>query len=119
MRRTKLGDLLKNFRIENGMLLKEMAGKLHVESSLLSAVECGKKKFPNVWYERFEKNLGFNDEQMKNLKEAVAETSKTLELNFTNSNSVNQRLAVCFARNFDYIDENTAKKICNILEEKK
>lgn len=120
MKRTEIGDFLKKLRIEkNGMLLKEMAEMLNVKSSFLSAVECGNKKFPSKWFKIFETEMQLSDEQMKDLKEAVAESNNAIELNFKNSSSINQQLAIKFARNFDYIDDDTAKKICNLLEKKK
>lgn len=120
MNRTKIGEFLKNLRIDkNRMLLKEMADILCVKSSFLSAVESGKKKFPSKWYEIFKHEMKLNDNQMKDLKEAVIETNNTIEICFSNSSMINQQLAIKFARNFDYIDENTAKKICVLLDKKK
>ena len=42
----------KKLRIDNNQILKDMAGLLNVSSSYLSAVENGKRKIPDEWYDR-------------------------------------------------------------------
>lgn len=49
---TQLGTFLKNLRLDSGELLKEMAEKLNVSSSFLSAVENGKRDIPESWYKK-------------------------------------------------------------------
>lgn len=49
---TSFGKFARRLRIENGELLKDMAAKLDVTSSYLSAVEHGKKRVPDVWQEQ-------------------------------------------------------------------
>jgi len=46
---TRLGRFLKKLRIDNGEILKNMADKFNVTASYLSAVENGKRAFPNEW----------------------------------------------------------------------
>ena len=41
---TEIGKFLRRYRIDNGLLLKDMAGKVGVTSAYLSAVENGKKR---------------------------------------------------------------------------
>lgn len=41
---TPIGKFLRKLRIDTGEILKDMAEKLHVSPSFLSAVENGKKK---------------------------------------------------------------------------
>lgn len=120
MKRTRIGDYLKMLRIaNNGILLKDMADALGVTSSFLSAVEVGKKKFPNEWYEVLKKEYKLSEEEMKDMKEAVAETNKSIELSFDDASLFTQKLAVSFARNIDYVDEETAEKVCKLLEKKR
>ena len=46
---TPIGKFLRKLRIDTGEILKDMAEKLHVSPSFLSAVENGKKKMPSTW----------------------------------------------------------------------
>jgi transcriptional regulator with XRE-family HTH domain len=43
---TQLGIFLRKLRLDRGEILKDMAIKLNVSSSFLSAVENGKKRIP-------------------------------------------------------------------------
>ena len=58
-------------------------------------------------------NLAAN--QMEELKTAVIESSDVVELNMSNVSFENRQLAVSFARKFDSLDEETSRKIINIL----
>ena len=46
---TSIGRFLKKLRIDRGEILKDMAEKLDVTVSFLSAVENGKKHMPSAW----------------------------------------------------------------------
>lgn len=46
---TPFGKFLRKLRIDQGELLKDMAEKLQVTASYLSAVEVGKKAVPSAW----------------------------------------------------------------------
>ena len=45
---TPIGKFLRKLRIDTGEILKDMAEKLHVSPSFLSAVENGKKKIKSI-----------------------------------------------------------------------
>ena len=53
--------------------------------------------------------------QMEELKTAVIESSDVVELNMSNVSFENRQLEVSFARKFDSLDEETSRKIFNIL----
>ena len=50
----EFGKLLRKIRIDNGEILKDMADKLEMTSSYLSAIECGKRNIPNNLIPRLE-----------------------------------------------------------------
>jgi len=116
---TSVGRLLRKLRIDNGEILKTMADKLGVSSAFLSAVENGKKKMPESWYEKLEVIYSFSDDEKRALHQAVAESSDTVELVIKNASSANRNLAISFARQFDSIDDETSKKIIAILNKKR
>ena len=112
---TCVGRFLRKLRIDRGEILKTMAETLGVSSAFLSAVENGKKKFPDAQLEKMEDYYSLTVNQMEELKTAVIESSDVVELNMSNVSFENRQLAVSFARKFDSLDEETSRKIINIL----
>lgn len=116
---TSVGKFLRKLRIDNGEILRDMAKKLDVSSAFLSAVENGKKKVPDTWLPKLKTAYSLTSQQMDEMKTAIAESSDTVELNVRNASAANRRLAVSFARQFDTLDEETAKKLFDILKSHK
>ena len=112
---TRIGDFLRSLRMENGELLKTMAEKLEVSSAFLSAVENGKKKMPVLWEEKLSSLYHLSNQQLNDFQKAIADTNNTIELNLENVSSQNRDLALLFARHFDSIDDETSKRIIDIL----
>ena len=117
--RTKIGDFLRNLRMNNCQLLKDMAETLNVSSAFLSAVENGKKCHPDSWYPVLKKNYNLSDDSMEDLKQAALESQKAVSINLRNSSEYNRQLAVSFARKFDDIDEDTSNRIMELLNDMK
>ena len=84
---TSIGRFLRKLRIDQGEILKDMAEKLNVTVSFLSAVENGKKKMPTAWNKKIcDVALG------------------------------RRELAVSFARKFTEIDDSQVEEINRILQ---
>ena len=113
---TQIGDFLRSLRMENGELLKTMAEKLEVSSAFLSAVENEKKKMPASWEEKLSVIYHLSQQQIFNFQEAIADTNQAIELNLENTSSPNRELALSFARHFDSLDEETSKRIMEMLQ---
>lgn len=116
---TSVGLFLRKMRIGKDEILRDMARKLDVSSAFLSAVENGKKKIPEAWIPKLEEYYDLSPEQMEELRNAVMESSKTVSLNIENASAENRELAISFARHFDALDAETAKKILTILKKAK
>lgn len=114
---TSLGKFLRKLRIDNGEILKDMAEKLNVTVSFLSAVENGKKRMPPTWNTRICSLYALDNQQQSELSAAIAETEDALEMDFHGVASGNRELAVSFARKFAMFDENQLASIKKILEE--
>lgn len=115
---TEIGSYLRKLRIEKREILKDMAEHLGVSSAFLSAVENGKKRMPNSWYQKLSEIYSLNDIQLGKLKQAVLESSDNVELNIHNASETNKQLAISFARQFDSIDERTSNQILEILRKR-
>lgn len=116
---TALGDYLRKLRISNREILKDMAERLGVTSSFLSAVENGKKKIPASWNEKLQQLYSLSQTDMEDLNKAIMESSDIVELNIKNSTASSRELAIYFARQFDSMDEETSKELLSVLQRKR
>lgn len=112
---TSLGKFLRKVRLDYGEILKNMADRLNVSSAFLSAVENGKKRMPDTWYEKLKDNYSLSEEQIEDLIQADFESRESLEISLSDVSVDKQRLAISFARQFDSLDEETSQRIINIL----
>ena len=113
---TSLGKFLRKIRIDHGEVLKDMADKLGVTASYLSAVETGKKRMPSSWNNRMCELYDFNQEQTAEFTKAVAETESKIELDLSKATDSQRELAVSFARKFTDFDERQMQKFFDLLK---
>lgn len=64
---TDFGKFCRKLRIDNDEFLKDMAGKIGVTSSYLSAVEQGKRKMPSEWAKKITGAYALTDSQQREL----------------------------------------------------
>ena len=112
---TSLGKFLRKLRIDIGETLRDMADKLSVSSAFLSAVENGKKKMPESWFAKIESMYNLTSEQMDEFRKAELESRESIELHIQGIPAQNRDLAIAFARSFDALDAETARKIKLLL----
>lgn len=116
---TSIGKFLRKVRIDHEEILKDMAEKLGVSSAFLSAVENGKKKMPETWFEKLKSIYSFSAEQAEELQKAIIDTNDMIEINLQNASDNSRTLAISFAREFDSLDDETSEKILKILKRRK
>ena len=116
---TSIGTFLRRLRIEKNEILKDMAENLGVSSAFLSAVENGKKKFPETWTKKLQEIYALSPEKVDELKDAVMKSAPVVETNIEGASEPARQLAVTFARNFDSIDDEMREKIMKILTKNK
>ena len=112
---TSVGKFLRKVRIDNNEILADMADKLGVSPSFLSAVENGKKKVPVGWSVKICELYKLDDNQSENLDQAIAETELSYEIDLSGVTKQNREIAVSFARKFATMDEEQIEKIKRIL----
>lgn len=103
---TEFGKLLKKIRIDCGELLYNMAKKLEVSSSFLSAVENGTKPVPLDWPQRIGNLYGLDSKTVQALTTAADETAKQIRIQLDNANPKQRSLAMAFARRFDSFEQD-------------
>jgi transcriptional regulator with XRE-family HTH domain len=112
---TSIGKFFRKLRIDEGEILKDMAEKLGVSVSFLSAVENGKKRMPSAWNKKICDIYHLTEEQRKAFTTSVAETEDAIEMSFIGQSLQNRELAVSFARKFSDINDMQAEAIRRIL----
>ena len=114
---TELGKYLKRYRIDNGLLLKDMAAELNITPAYLSAIENGKRT-PTV---DFVKNIGyafcFDENNVKDLMDAYYKTINTIIINTNSANDRQINLGLVFARKIGSLSDEQIFQIYQILHD--
>ncbi len=116
---TKFGEFMRILRIRKNILMKDTADALNVKTPFLSAVENGKKKIPSDWYEKISTIYDLSYEDKKELSIAIEESADMIKINLLNCDNSQKNLAFQFQRSFSNLDEETTKKIIELLNKEK
>ncbi|MEH7223840.1 helix-turn-helix domain-containing protein [Bacillus sp. JJ1566] len=113
------GKFCRKLRIDNGELLKDMATKLGVTSSYLSAVENGKRNVPHEWIEKISVLYSLSAVESNELRQAVRDSQKVIKVDFEGFNSEDKDTFMALAREFKGLDDSDKNLIKTILQKKK
>lgn len=112
---SSFGKFTRKLRIDNMELLKDMAEKLEVTTSYLSAVEMGKRNIPSSWKEIIAQGYSLDKQQIEAMDEAIYNSQQTLKLKLTSYNEEDKNLMLAFARKFDELESEEKDSIKKIL----
>lgn len=112
---TKFGKFSRKLRIENGELLKDMADRLQVSSSYLSAVEVGKRTAPIKWASAIRDIYSLSESDYEELLNSIDESRDEVIFNLSGLQERDQDIILSFARKFDSLNEVEKEKIKKIL----
>jgi len=112
---TGLGKLLRKLRIDRGEVLKDMADKLGVTPSYLSAVETGKRNVPKEWIKIIGKEYDLSTAQREELEQLAYEAKRQIKIDLQVLEYNEKNLVLSFARKFKSLNEDDKKQILNIL----
>lgn len=112
---TAFGKALRNLRMDKGELLKEMAVKIGVTSSYLSAVEVGKRNIPDGWIDKIADEYNLSAREVKHLRDAAAASVTQVRIDLVGANASERDLACAFAREFNDLTQEQHKAILRIL----
>lgn len=113
---TEFGRFLRKYRIDCGELLKDMADKLGVTSSYLSAIESGKRNIPGDWVDKIAGLYNLDLVEKDQLAEAASNSIKSITMNIQKSKASRRETALLFARQFEDVDESTILTIRDLLK---
>lgn len=114
---SELGKFLRKLRIDCGEVLFDMAEKLGVSSSFLSAVENGKKRMPSRWNEILPDIYSFSVEKRKTFTNAVAASENGIEIDFRDMGMERRRLGVALAREIRTLPQEKMSQLRRMLME--
>lgn len=115
---TNFGKELRKLRIDNDELLKNMADKLGVTISYLSAVEHGKREVPDDWIDTISELYQLSDAEKDNLEDLAYMSKNKVSIDLLEVNDKKKNTALAFARKFDNLSDEEINKINKILNNK-
>lgn len=113
---TELGKYLKKLRIDESETIANMAEKLEVSSSFLSAIEVGKKNLPDTMADKLHEAYDFDDTQKKEFYEARSITNNKVEISLEEGDSMRNSLALSFGWKIANLSQEQIDEIKEILE---
>lgn len=115
---TKFGEFMRVLRIKHHEIMGNIADMLGVSLPFLSAVENGKRNVPADWVDKIVSHYNLSPEDTQELLEAIEQSKTQIKLDLKSSEFFQRTAALQFARSFDNMDEDTAKRIIELLEGK-
>jgi HTH-type transcriptional regulator, competence development regulator len=116
---TDFGKELKMIRVEKDEISADMAGKLDIAPSLLSAIETGARKIPVGFVDKLAKTYGLKEEEVKHLKELEDQGERNaVQINFRllEGNDLAKQTALVLAEKIQDLSPEQCKKILSIME---
>ncbi|MBQ3425534.1 MAG: helix-turn-helix transcriptional regulator [Clostridia bacterium] len=113
---TPFGKKLKIFRIERGEIIYDMAQKLGVSSSYISAIETGKRKIPETFLSKLQQCYKLNSSEYESFKQAAEKSISSITMNFNTASDAQKDLALSFAKKFDRLDKKTIEEINQLMK---
>ncbi|RNB90145.1 XRE family transcriptional regulator [Brevibacillus nitrificans] len=113
---TSFGKFCRKLRIDNEELLKDMASKLGVTSSYLSAVENGKRNVPQEWLQVISEIYDLSEQQFSELQKGIEESQTVIKFDLKDFSNEKKDILVAFAREHKRLESNDLEKILKILQ---
>jgi len=112
---TEFGQFLRKLRIDCNEFLKDMADKLGVTSSYLSAVETGKRNVPDDWVDKIGQLYELDMMEQDALRVAATNSARSITMDLSSTQPKRKETALLFARQFDEVDDSVLMDIRNLL----
>ncbi len=114
---TNFGKELRKLRISTGELIRDMAAKLQVTASYLSAVETGKRQIPENWVAAISELYSLSESDRAKLQSAADASALSVKISLSGADAKRRQTAVLFAREFADLDEEKLEQIRMLLSE--
>ncbi|MBQ0009542.1 MAG: helix-turn-helix domain-containing protein [Ruminococcus sp.] len=114
---TEFGKLLRIIRINSGDNSKDMAEKLRLSPSYLSAIENGKRNIPIGLERSLCEQYPLSDSDREKLRQAMMDSSEVIKINLTEFGEKKQQLILAITQ--DDLSEEAVDKLYNLVFKKK
>ncbi|MCQ2770477.1 MAG: helix-turn-helix domain-containing protein [Clostridia bacterium] len=112
---TEFGRYLRIIRINIGDSARDMAKKLMLSPSYLSAIENGKRNIPIDFEKQLIEAYNLSEKDKENLRRAILNSSDTIRINLTEYAEKKQRLLMAIVG--DEIGADAIDKMVGMLDE--
>jgi len=114
------GKFCRFLRIEHDEVLRDMAEKLGVSSSYLSAVENGKRVIPPSWRDKIIGLYSLTSDEVDELDEVIYKSQQEMKIsiNLNRFSDTDRDELMAFARRYDKLDENTKTSLKELFGKK-
>lgn len=113
---TKFGKELRKLRIDEDVTIHDMAKKLNISISYLSAIEAGKRKIPDGMTEKIISYYHLNKERGEELRMAAIESSKEIEIDVSQITNEQRNLIYALSRKINEMSDEDCLKILDKLK---
>ena len=112
---TSLGKRLRKIRIDNDEITLNMAEKLGISISYLSAIEHGKRNIPNDFIQKLFDKYQLSEEMKTLIQKDVVDYSGEMKLIISQMNEQQQELSLLYARKINKLNDKQIKKMRRFL----
>jgi len=111
---TNLGKSLRIIRINAGDSMRDMAKKLDLSVSYLSAIENGKRNVPSNFEEKVLAKYNLNKEETKEFKNAVDSSINKIKVDVDHLSEDKKKILLALKNNT--LDDSAISKMCEIID---
>lgn len=112
---TEFGRLLREWRHERGMLLRQMADELGWTSAYISAIETGRKPITDKFLATIIEYCAADEGLAQRMKEAAKNSPVRAQIDLMDASSEDRRLVAQFARRYQEISDESKTEIMRLL----
>ena len=112
---TNLGKKLRKIRIDNDEISSDMARKLEISVSYLSAIENGKRNISKDLAEKLFKIYQLSDNDKEKILQAISIYSGEMRIRLDSLNEKQQELSLLYAREISKLSDRQIEKIKEYL----
>lgn len=113
---TEFGKIMRIIRINTGDSMRDMAAKIGMSATYLSAIETGKRNIPANMEELLFSHYNFSEKDKKKIKDSIEKTASHVKIDLTEMAVKKKKLIYSISKGD--IDEETIDKLCEIIKNK-
>ena len=113
---TEFGKVMRIIRINTGDSMRDMAAKIGMSATYLSAIETGKRNIPSNMEELLFSRYDFSEKDKKRIKDAIEQSVAQVKIDVREMAEKQKKIIYSVAKGG--IDEATLDKLCEIIKNK-